>query len=388
MITGFEKYHDEIELHVFSPHSGMKKQFQKFSNDNTHYYFYKSDLPIIHRHWPNFLPLDKLTRYLKQRIFVFLEMKRINPDIVFLIGAENIRSSSTALWLKKLNICSYVLIQGIISDPAMNVKGNGPNKIQIKMERKIHRTFKYFGIGAPYFCDLILRDNPEPVFLKAQAPRNIQMVDMRSRTNKDFDFVFFGRVDENKGIEDLIEALARVKKEKSDVSLQIIGRCKESYLLYLKEKINALGVAENIKFTGYLPTIDEVHREAVNARFYVLPTKIEGMASSVIESMMLGLPVITCRTGGLPYLNKDGMTVLMSEPGDIEGLANNMLKLLRSPELANILRNKAKEFAYREFGIEKIADTFVQQIRAIMDNYHHGIPIPDDLLFHADDFQN
>ena len=387
MIKGFEKRPD-VDLHIISPHKGMTRLIQQFGHNGLFYHFFKPDLPIVHRKWPRFFPLDKWTQYIKNRIIVYFMVKRIKPDIICLIGAENPYYSLSILWLKKFNIPIYIIIQGILSDPNIYSSGKKPDVISIGFERKIHREFKYFGIGAPFFCDLIKRDNPAPIFLGVQMPRAINIAPNNLDTTKEYDFVFFGRLDQSKGIEDLLEALLLVKNYKSDVTLNVIGLAGKKYFYYLKQMSRKLGILNNVTFSGYLPTINDVHKEALKAKYYVLPTRVEGMASSIIECMLLGLPVITCRTGGLPYLNKDGITILMSEPGDVRELAKNMIKIIQSPKLAEELSNKAKEFAIKEFSIEKITDTYLKQFKAIIKNYHYGTPIPEELLFYENDFKH
>ena len=388
MVKGFEKRED-VDLHIIAPHMGMTCLISHFVHNGINYHFFKPDVPIIHRRWPWFLPLDKWTGFLRNRLFVYFIVKKIKPDIIHLNGAENDYYSSTILWLKKLYIPVYVLIQGIVSDPALNINnGKNPNKLRIKIERKIHKEFTYFGIGAPFFCDLIKRDNANPLFLTAQAPRKIYINPDNFNSNKKFDFVFFARINQIKGIEDLLDAMSIVKQEKKDVSLNVIGSANRKYLAFLKQNTVKRGLNNNITFTGHLPTLNDVHKEALKAKFYVLPTKLEGMASSVIESMLLGLPVITCRTGGLPYLNKDGVTVLMSEPGDIKGLAENMISILNSPQMAKDLSIRAKEFAHKEFDIEMIKDKFIKQSNAIINHFPNGVEISKDLLFDEKHFKS
>ena len=380
MIVGFEK-RDDVELHVIAPHKGMNKYLSEFFYNGVYYYFYKSDAPIINKSWPNFFPIDYWTSFLISRIKVYTIVKKIKPDIISLIGAENPYYSSTILWLRKLKIPVYILIQGIYSNPVRFLTGLKPNKIRIRIERKIHTFYKYFGVGAPFFINLIKRDNKSATYLNVQAPRQININSEVDFVNKTFDFVFFARIVPNKGIEDLFESLSIVKKTFSDVSLNVIGPVNKNYLSFLKEKACKMNLEKNITFSGNFLSLDDVHYEVLKAKISVLPTKFEGMASNLIESMLLGLPVVTCRTGGLPYLNKDGETVLMSEPGDIKAFADNMLRFLKEPDFANDLSIKAKEFALKEFGIEKITNNLIMQYHAIINNFKNNKPIPDELLF-------
>ena len=102
--------------------------------------------------------------------------------------------------------------------------------------------------------------------------------------------------------------------------------------------------------------------------------------------MLLGLPVVTYKTSGTPYLNKDGETVLIGDIGNIEGLANNMLKLLDNPGLATKLREDAKSFVEKEFNNTMSAKRLVSNYKAVIDHYNFKISIPEEQLFDINEF--
>lgn len=96
------------------------------------------------------------------------------------------------------------------------------------------------------------------------------------------------------------------------------------------------------------------------------------------------MPVVTYATGGMPFLNKDGKNVLMSETGDIEGLISNMERLLVDTEFAEKLAKRGQDFARRVFSEEANLELNLRQYRAIIDHYHNGTPIPADLIYEGD----
>ena len=144
---------------------------------------------------------------------------------------------------------------------------------------------------------------------------------------------------------------------------------------------NNKGVANNITYGGYIQKREDFFRRALTAKIYVLPTLIEGLATSAVEAMLLGLPVITYATGGMPFLNKDGENVLMAPTGDIDSLVLYMKKLLDDPIYAQEIAKRGQNFAKRVFSEEANIETNIRQYRAIIANYKEGIPIPDELIF-------
>ena len=92
-------------------------------------------------------------------------------------------------------------------------------------------------------------------------------------------------------------------------------------------------MVNNVIIGGYIQKREDLFRKVLEAKIYVLPTLIEGLATSAIEAMLLGLPVITYATGGMPFLNKDGENVLMAPTGDIDFLVLYMKKMLIIPSM-------------------------------------------------------
>src|SRR5207249_4816523 len=66
---------------------------------------------------------------------------------------------------------------------------------------------------------------------------------------------------------------------------------------------------------------------------------------SVLEAMACGLPVVSTNVGGMPYLLEGGRTGLLTPPGNVEAMANAVIRLLREPELALRLARNARERA-------------------------------------------
>lgn len=72
------------------------------------------------------------------------------------------------------------------------------------------------------------------------------------------------------------------------------------------------------------------------------PLKLDVISGTIIEAMILGFPVITYKTTGTPYLNKYGEAVLISDIDDVNSLANNMLRIMKEPELVQKMLNNSK----------------------------------------------
>lgn len=154
-----------------------------------------------------------------------------------------------------------------------------------------------------------------------------------------FTFVFVGRLIEEKGVIDLIEAFT-----------SLLRRCAGTCRLVLvgtgplegkmRERVVARHLAGEVYFLGHLPH-EEALAAVAEADVLVLPSYGEGSPLSVVEAMALGTPVIGTRVGAVPSLiGDDGLLV---EPGDIAGLASAMATWASDPEAAARAGRAARE---------------------------------------------
>lgn len=379
-IKEFEKF-DDIELHIIAPFPRLKYLTYDFEMNGVFYHFFKPDILF-------FSIISKVCWWFKRIVFInryFVKkiIAGIKPDIVNLIGTENPYYSITVLDIK--NIPIYVSAQTVYTNPNRKKLSDSWIQLHWDVELMIHKKETYYGCTGRMHRDLIMQNNPNAIIFKMFF--SIEKPNQIKDRSKIYDFVFFaGTVVKKKGIEDTIEALELVKKVKKNVRLNIVGSCSENYKDYLLNKINSLGLAENIVFDSYFPVQSDMHQHIVQSHFAVLPVKLDIIPGTIIEAMFLNLPVVTYKTTGTPYLNKDVETVLISNIGDIDMLAKNMLKLMNSPSLSKKLSENAKTFVEREFDNATSAKRLVNNYRAVIEHFYNNTPIPENQLFNIKEF--
>jgi len=382
LINEFKNFTD-IELHIISPHSGMRNFITEFNVNNVYYHFFKPDLPFIHKKIPQKYFLGKNPKYLFNRFLIARLISKIKPDLINIFGTENPYYSIAAIDLK--NIPIYLSVQTVYTNPDRYRLSGDINENKWNVELKIHSKIKYFGCTGRMYKDLIINNNPDAIIFKmffpVSKPKNIP------EQRKKFDFVFFAAViTAKKGIEDTIDALAIVKTFHENVSLNIIGKCNKEYFDYLNSKIGKLNLEENIIFNSYFPMHTDMFNQVKKSRFALLPVKLDVIPGTVLEAIYLNLPVITYKTSGTPYLNKDGEAVLIAEIGDIDALAKHMLSLLSKPEIGDKLLWNAKNILNKEFDNTVNAQRLRDNYYAVLNHYHHNIPIPEEQLMNTAEF--
>jgi glycosyltransferase involved in cell wall biosynthesis len=129
-----------------------------------------------------------------------------------------------------------------------------------------------------------------------------------------------------KGLTYLLDALAKVRVERPDAHLVIIGRPRHRSAI--PKQIDALGLNDAIEFVSGVSDerIVELYNEAEMA---VVPSLYEGFSLPAIEAMCSGTPLVATMGGALPEVaGKSGESALLCKPADPDGLAANILTML------------------------------------------------------------
>lgn len=140
-----------------------------------------------------------------------------------------------------------------------------------------------------------------------------------------------------KGHLDLVRALALVRDHGLDFRLLIVGADDASGLsdeppfsATVTRLVGELGLEERVSFAGWRR---DINRVMAAADVYAMPAFEEPCGLVYLEAMAASRPVVALRSGGVPEVVVDGETGLLAEPGDVAGLAANIERLLREPEL-------------------------------------------------------
>jgi glycosyltransferase involved in cell wall biosynthesis len=86
---------------------------------------------------------------------------------------------------------------------------------------------------------------------------------------------------------------------------------------------------------------------------FLLPSEKESFGLSALEAMVNRVAVISTNTGGLPEVNKHGISGYLSNVGDVEDMAKNAIKILENEETLELFKDNAKKVAAK-FDIENV----------------------------------
>lgn len=164
---------------------------------------------------------------------------------------------------------------------------------------------------------------------------------------------YIGRLSQEKGILNFVEAMTKVLEMRDDIGFLIGGdgplRTK------VKECVNAENLNSKARFVGWIPH-DDLPKCLNDLKLLVLPSYTEGLPNIMLEAMACGTPVLATPVGAIPDVISDGETGFIMEDNSPECIASNVLRVLSQPNLEEIAKNAhalvEKEFTY-EAAVEK-----------------------------------
>lgn len=174
---------------------------------------------------------------------------------------------------------------------------------------------------------------------------------------------FVGRLEEQKGLEYLIRAIAIVCEKDRHSQLFVVGDGQmKSYLQSLCEQLQ---LHNYVFFVG---STDDVLAYYQAAHFFVLPSISEGLPLSLLEALSCGLPVIATAIGGnreildphsevkeIPFSRyRIGKYGVLVNPGDVKGLARALLRLFNDESLTNQLRKTVRTYIQENYALDKV----------------------------------
>ena len=170
--------------------------------------------------------------------------------------------------------------------------------------------------------------------------------------------LYCGRLDLEKGIRELIQALAILNQKEGLYQLDIVGEKCEPVFTELKELANDLGVAYQIRWHGLVPYGPGLFSFYQRADVLVLPSYTEGFPHVIWEAMANSCPVITTSVGGIPALIEHGEHALLIPPKNINAIVNAVKRLLAEDTLREKLVEQAYQYAMG-FSVEACAQKLV-----------------------------
>jgi len=206
----------------------------------------------------------------------------------------------------------------------------------IVLGENIYEKLNSIGCETPYSL--------ETTILSAELLRS----DKKKFNKNKFTILFLARLEKTKGIIEALEIYSKLKVKYKHIEFLIAGNG-AAY-----KEVEKIILAENLKDIYLLGDVrGEIKKEIFSkASVYLFPSYFEGMPNSILESMGMGVPVITTDVGGIPDFFENGKMGYMINGLNVNKFVEALEKLILSDDLESI----------SEFNVEYAKNIFLDKV--------------------------
>jgi glycosyltransferase involved in cell wall biosynthesis len=172
--------------------------------------------------------------------------------------------------------------------------------------------------------------------------------------------LFVGRLNKQKGLEHLLNALASMK---APASLDVVGEGPEREAM--KQIVQQLGLASRIRWHGQLSQSELPHLYQ-RAAAVVIPSVDEGLGLVAVEALLCETPVVAFDSGGLRDVIQHEKTGLLVKAGDRAALATALDDLLARDGRGSQLGRAGRLYALSAFAPESAARRYAEIYRQVL----------------------
>lgn len=294
---------------------------------------------------------------------LYMQLRSIKPDVVIVNNRKSLFLISILKYKMDFKVLMYYRGEAIpeqLPSSFSKIVGNNSDAI-ITHSKRAYINLK-----------IVLPEKKHKIYLTQNCIdiREIEKV----KINIDFPvserftlLLAAGRPVKEKGHDVAIRALALLKEKGMKVNLIIPGSIPvghlDDYYIYLKKLINDYSLDDQIKFIGWR---DNLVGDLVQCNAIVLPSHTEGFPRSIVEAMLLGIPVCATPVGGIPEAIIHNKTGMLFDIDDVEGLSKCIYSLVHDIQLRETISKNSKEFGVMYFNPDNNTKSVSDLVRKIV----------------------
>lgn len=284
-----------------------------------------------------------------------------NTDI---LKTNQIQGSEIPIWFKKKFRKKLIVRCGYLYSRHMIKRHRKENLIRaaIKLEQKAFTSADIGVVTSAWQREIVVnRYQLDPV--KVKVIPNYIITDVFKpipKKPKKYDLIFIGRGSRQKNIENLLQAINSLKKEKQNVSLVMVGSCcYESIILRLIDKY-----ALDVKLMGLVPNF-ELPKIINQAKVFILPSYFEGHPKALLEAMSCGIPCIGSNTTGIREDIEHLGTGYLCQTNSTS-IAKAIEVLLSDDALQAKLGKNARQYILKNYSLDRILKMELNVIKEVL----------------------
>jgi glycosyltransferase involved in cell wall biosynthesis len=178
--------------------------------------------------------------------------------------------------------------------------------------------------------------------------------------------LFAGRVIPRKRVLDLVQAFSKIAQQMPSARLRIAGEysSERAYVEEVRNLISTTNLEDRVHLLGSLSE-DAVLCEFAGCDVLALPSIQETTPMVIAQAMAAGKPVVATPVGGVAEMVSDGETGFLVDVGDVDGLADALLRLLQNPSLRAHIGRSGHKFAMENYHADTVARRTYEVYRRI-----------------------
>ncbi len=313
--------------------------------------------------WNDFSGLFSLYRIFRTQRFDAVHSLMPKTGLLAMLAARlagvphRVHMFTGQVWANKTGIGRMILkwMDRIISTCATNLLADSFSQRSYLIAQKIVAQHKISVLGNGSVCGV-------------DADRFKFSQEVRDRLRSDLNiaadavvFIFLGRVNREKGVQDLVLAFVGMNREFPNSHLLIVGPDENDMDLEL-QKI-AEPCRPHYSRIGYT---DRPEDFMSCADIFCLPSYREGFGSVIIEAASVGLPAVASRIYGLVDAVVDFETGILHEAENIRQIQDALMLLAKDTELRQTMARQARQRAHAMFNQTRVADAMRDFYRQIL----------------------
>ena len=231
--------------------------------------------------------------------------------------------------------------------------------LYLTLERLLARRTDLFLFESAYGRDTYARKIARPaaearVVHNGLRPEEFEPAALRPDAT---DIVFVGELRRLKGVDVLIEAMARLRLEGPQLTATIVGDGPDAR--YFRDLVEARGLLGWVRFTRPLPARDAF----ALGHLLCVPSRAESLPYVVLEAAAAGMPMVASRVGGMTEIFGEAAERLV-EPGDIAALMTALRNAIALPDEAatDALRARVRDL----FSVAAMTDGVLDAYRTVI----------------------
>lgn len=186
-------------------------------------------------------------------------------------------------------------------------------------------------------------------------------------------FACVGRLAPQKNHALLLAAFAKLVAADARCRLMIVGE--GELRSALEAQVAQLDLGDHVRLPGLRTDIPDV---LAAADAFVLSSAYEGNPLTVMEALAAGRPVLSTAVGGVPELVRDGVTGLLTPPGDADALGAAMARIATDPATARAMGEAATREAMERFDVGIMAQAYGRLYEDLLAGRYASIVVRDD----------